>query len=385
MSELRIRVYNVHFGDGILVTIPGTDHPMHLLIDVGNLLRGKEGAGDDAVFEPVVRDILAELDGNPVDLYVLTHEHLDHAQGLFLAKQRFGLELPVTRAWLTASAALDYYDRFPDAEKRKLVEDTFAIAETLAIDDAAVGALHLNNNPQSTKQCIDYLRATADKTEYVSRGKKKQLGEASIRVLAPEEDTTVYYGSSLAIGAGIGEPGGARTAGISPPPGVDAGAYADLVDRRARSVAGNLLAIDKANNNTSVVLAVEWQGWRLLFPGDAEQASWWRMHDQQLLEPVHVLKVAHHGSWNGTPPDEVLDTILPSAPGADGRPRHALVSTHSGGYDSVPDQPTLDRIALHATTLTTFDDERLWYELTLSTDGTATVSHGPPAAAPPGP
>ena len=131
------------------------------------------------------------------------------------------------------------------------------------------------------------------------------------------------------------------------------------------------------------MLAVEWQGWRLIFPGDAEQASWWQMHEQQLLEPIHVLKVAHHGSWNGTPPDEVLDTLLPAGGAADGRPRHALVSTHRGGYDSVPDQPTLDRIADRATLLTTLDDERLWYEVALEADGTATVSHAP-TPAPPG-
>src|SRR3712207_7480481 len=30
-----------------------------------------------------------------------------------------------------------------------------------------------------------------------------------------------------------------------------------------------------------------------------------------VLEPVHFLKVAHHGSHNGTPDGEILDAILP--------------------------------------------------------------------------
>ena len=43
MSELRIRVYDVHFGDGILVTVADAGgEPRHLLIDVGNLLHGKQ-------------------------------------------------------------------------------------------------------------------------------------------------------------------------------------------------------------------------------------------------------------------------------------------------------------------------------------------------------
>ncbi len=389
MSELRIRLYDVHFGDGILITVADEGvEPRHLLIDVGNLLHGKQLAGDDAVFQPVVQDILAELGGRSVDLYVLTHEHLDHAQGLLLAKERFGLEVPVARAWLTASAALDYYDRFPDAEKRQLAMDTFAIAETLAAaedDDAAengLGALFLNNDPRSTTQCVAYLRTLGATTQFVSRGAAADVGSATVHALAPEEDTTVYYGRSLALDAGIGSPGvtGVKAAGVlEPPPGVDAGTYADLLARRARSVGGNLLAIDKANNDTSVVLLIEWQGWRLLFPGDAEQKSWWQMHELAVLQPVHVLKVAHHGSWNGTPPDDVLDSILPTVP-LDARPRHALVSTHPGGYASVPDQPTLDRIGARATLLSTLDDDTLWVELALDADGTATVRHGPPVA-----
>jgi len=377
MSELRVRVYNVHFGDAILVTIDEPAGVRRLLIDVGNLLRGKEGAGDDAVFEPVTRSILTELAGDPVDLYVLTHEHLDHAQGLFLAHSRFNLTVPVDRVWLTASAALDYYDRFKDAEVRKIAEDTFAAAESLALDlDDPVSPLFLNNNPSSTRQCIDYLRDLANTTEFVFKGKSTSLGSASLDVLAPEEDSSVYYGTGLALAPGIaGSP--LDAAAVTPPPGVDAGVFADLLARRRRAVGGNMLAIDKANNNTSVVLNIEWLGWRLLFPGDAEQASWWSMSEQHLLAPVHILKVAHHGSWNGTPPDEILESILPGDHSPDGRPRYALVSTHRGGYDSVPHQPTLDRIATRAETLSTLDDDHLWYEVVLADTGTASVRHGP--------
>jgi hypothetical protein len=378
MSELRIRVYNVHFGDGILVTIDEPRGTRRLLIDVGNLLRGSDGAGDDSVFKAVVEDILAELGGQPVDLYVLTHEHLDHAQGLFLASTRFNLTVPVDRVWLTASAALDYYDRFADAELRKIAEDTFTAARRLMADgDEQMEALFLNNNPTSTRQCIDYLRSLAGAAEYVFRGQTAALGTAKVRVLAPEEDSTVYYGAGMGLAPGIAATGTGVGDVVAPPPGVDVGVYADLLARRRGAVGGNMLAIDKANNNTSVVLGVEWQGWRLIFSGDAEQASWWTMGSRNLLDPVHVLKVSHHGSWNGTPPDELLDLVLPVDGSPDGRSRFALVSTHRGGYDAIPDTPTLDRIASRATMLTTIDDDRLWFELALDEAGTASVRHGP--------
>lgn len=48
-----------------------------------------------------------------------------------------------------------------------------------------------------------------------------------------------------------------------------------------------------------------------------------------------VVKISHHGSHNGTY-DELLDDLMPPQ-SPDGRERHALVSTHDGDWDSVPD------------------------------------------------
>ena len=89
MSDLVVRAYNVGFGDAILVSVPeatggDNEETRHLLIDVGNLLAGE--GNQDEVFTGVVADI-AERTGGVVDLYVMTHEHLDHVQGLLAAKR----------------------------------------------------------------------------------------------------------------------------------------------------------------------------------------------------------------------------------------------------------------------------------------------------------
>ena len=84
-------------------------------------------------------------------------------------------------------------------------------------------------------------------------------------------------------------------------------------------------------NNVSVVLLLEWRGRRLLFTGDAEwkgtgvregrrNSTWDVMLDvpevkDVLLEPLDLLKVAHHGSHNGTPfykggAEEVLQRMV---------------------------------------------------------------------------
>jgi len=87
---LRVRMYNVLFGDAILVSLFEGGEARHILIDVGNVT----GVGGDTdVFRPVIDDVLAELNGSPLDLYVMTHEHMDHVKGLLYANDKLNLQL----------------------------------------------------------------------------------------------------------------------------------------------------------------------------------------------------------------------------------------------------------------------------------------------------
>lgn len=360
MATLRVRVYNVRFGDAVLVTIPdrrgSKTTTRHILIDVGNVLRGD--GGEDAVFGPIVEDIRSVVGGKPLDLYIMTHEHLDHVQGLFYGSSRLGLELDVERAWLTASAEPNYYATHPAARRKKL-EATDAYRQAgrfLAAEPVAEEALRpllVNNDPNRTGQCVAYLRelASTKPPTYVHRetdlAGTHPFREAKLKLWAPEEDTSIYYGSfqPVAFRARPGVDGGnARSLVVpAPPRGVDTGAFYGLVESRQRGVFDNLLAIDRAANNSSIVLALEWRGYRLLFPGDAEHRSWNEMDKRGLLEPVHFLKVAHHGSWNGTPTGELLDKLLPVPP-QDERPRYAAISTCQNTYNNVPDAETRERL-----------------------------------------
>ena len=376
MSDLVVRAYNVGFGDAILVSVPevedgGPETVRHLLIDVGNLLAGH--GNSDAVFTTVVADI-ARLTGGTVDLYVMTHEHLDHVQGL-LAASRAGIALTARHAWLTGSAHPDYYDTHEEARKRRLdarlaIEDAARLQE--AAPDPEVEMMVRNNSAMlpagafglRTADYVDHLRTLAGPgdTHYVDRttdlAGRHPFREARLRILAPEEDTASYYGRSTggsltAAGTGSGAAAGTRPLRTldAPPAGVSPGAYFDLLAARRESIRGRIRQIDAANNNTSVVLELEWRGWRLLFAGDAEVKSWKRMHEQGDLRPVHFVKVSHHGSHNGTY-EELFDELMPPV-APDGRPRHALVCTHVGDWDSVPDDDTLavyaGRARLHDT------------------------------------
>ncbi len=399
-DELVVRMYNIRFGDAILVTVPdrnpatGRTITRRILIDVGNAPRvaGSGEGGDDEVFDEVVGDILDVLDGHPLDLYVMTHEHLDHVQGLFHASTTHPEldlvnRLKVRHVWLTASAAPDYYTsgRFPEAAKQKLAFDEMhrRVTELMATRPAAATKdlleLLANNDPTKTTQCVEFLRTLNPKrTHYVHRGRRLRgthsFREAKLSVWAPEEDVSDYYGRFVPLDAGAvpSLPAAGRrsrrmppAADPLPPPGVDVGAFLRLVEARRSGAYDNLLTIDKAANNTSIVFALEWRGWRLLFAGDAELRSWKTMAREDVLKPVHFLKVSHHGSHNGTPADEIFDAILPAA-SPDGRPRHSVISTWVDTYPGIPHAPTNTRLATRTTVHSTLDRrDDLFYEVAL--------------------
>jgi len=389
-DKIRVRIYNVRFGDAILVTVPdrdpvsGTTTERRILIDVGNVL-AKEG-GADLVFKPVLDHIIGELNGKPIDLYVMTHEHLDHVQGLFFADKKVyapgGLKqkLRVDHAWLTGSAAPDYYDTHPKAKKeKKLFEDAYAAIERhLQAAPAAAAAsfysLMANNSTSATKNCVEFLRnlAPAAKTFYVHRGfdtaGKHPFKEARFEIWAPEEDTSSYYKSLLPMafaGGGAADAPASAYALPVPPPGVDAGAFYDLVKWRASGFADNILAIDKAANDTSVVFALEWRGKRLLFAGDAELKSWSMMHAKNVLKPVDFLKVSHHGSHNGTPDAAILDAFFPAGNAAK---RDAVISTwDQETYPGIPHPPTNTKLSGRGRLHSTLDDRnKLFYDVEVS-------------------
>lgn len=379
MSDLVVRAYNVGFGDAILVSVPetsdgGAEETRHLLIDVGNLLAGD--GNDDRVFTGVVQDIV-DRTGGTVDLYVMTHEHLDHVQGLLAAKKA-GVGLTARHAWLTGSAHPDYYDTHDDA-KKKLESARLALADaqrTLRADPDPWLDMMVRNNSAllppgafglRTSDYVDHLRGIApeDQTHYVDNttliAGKHPFTEAVLRILAPEEDTSSYYrnlGPTLTTAdhaTEAMEAADAPSVFSVPPVGVDPAAFFDLQASRRKHTRRQIMEIDKANNNTSVVLELEWRGWRLIFAGDAELGSWRLMHEQGRIRPVHFVKISHHGSHNGTY-DELFDDLMPPD-SPDGRDRHALVSTHDGDWDSVPDAE--GTLSLYSSRCTLHDTRRL--------------------------
>jgi hypothetical protein len=326
-----------------------------ILIDGGNALN-KQG-GDDHVLLQAMRGI-RDATGGRVDLYIMTHEHMDHVQGPLLLHGEDGKDIRAERVWMTASAQPSYYDSHPDAARKpQLAREVPRLIDRQKLPLAAEDLSHIDfvlalNSPRETGRCVTYIAeqvpSLSRRLRYVHadrmpRWTKRQHGVpgVEIEVWAPEEDTSVYYGRfrplTLAPDAGAGG-GPARRVDPTPPPGVGMADFYRLVGSRDSGLVGNALMIDKAGNNSSIVFLLTWKGRRLLFAADAEERSWQHIRRRVALSKVDFLKVSHHGSRNGTPPD-LLDDLL-GPPGSAALTR-TLVSTAAGQYPGVPDDGLL--------------------------------------------
>jgi beta-lactamase superfamily II metal-dependent hydrolase len=362
-----VYVYNVLFGDAILVEVPDAGQRRFVLIDVGNVIAGKAGADEPLL--TVVEDVIART-GGVVDLYVMTHEHLDHVQGLLYAADH-GRRLGARSVWMTASAAPDYYERHSEARRRRTALQSASGAFEAVLGTSAwppgLAGMHALNLAHPTSAYVDHIRSLTPRPHYVHRESDlagtHPFRETELRLLAPEEDTSVYYRrvrahvpSPQARGAtraptreGTSATDSTDSTPLVPPTGVDGSAFFDLVASMNGGLAESLLSLDKASNNTSLVLELVWRGRRLLFAGDAEQESWRLMVERDLLQPVDFLKVAHHGSRTGRPPAEALDRILPASAHASAV---AVLSSHeTEHWKGVPDADAVAELEQRTSTL----------------------------------
>jgi len=370
---VRVRAYNVRFGDCVLISFDTGAGEKHILIDFGNAPAGvRGGGGRNEVFAPVARDIKKRT-GGCIDLLIMTHEHLDHMEGFYSERSVFDT-IMVRHVWMSVMSRPGYYQRYPNAQPEKRARMALrATAERWQREGqwqrlpAPLQALILNNVlALANKQRVDYVRSLAGKKgiRYLSRQrgavKIPALGRGvKLEVLGPERDASVYYktrGKRFWLDAAArinGLPEGRRrsaaaeTAPPTAPKHVAPDEFAELRDEIAELDLADLLAIDKAANNTSLVIRLTVNGKVLLFPGDAEEESWSLIAKKGLLGPVDLLKLAHHGSINGMPFQGTADIMRKVV--KPGKKTVALVCTCRGVYGdtretAIPHHMLMDRL-----------------------------------------
>jgi hypothetical protein len=320
-NRLSVLAYNVLFGDAILIEVPDGKKKQYILIDVGSKTTGDDKKGLHLL--EALKNIHQQT-GGKIDLYIMTHEHLDHVKGLLYGDKE-GIKFRINTVWMPLSSEPGYYDRHPKAKQKRL--------ELLNAVSSFIMLIGESNLPEdlkamldicsgNTNDCVNYIRKSTPNVHYLCRGSdtkgKHPIKNVSFRILAPEEDTGDYFRSIPRFSLSVDEkqPGSKKGLPLPLPlPGVDAGAFYDLIDRMDNGFSESVYAIDRAENDSGLVFELTWRGKRLLLTGDAEEKSWGKIWEEigekSQLKYVDMFKFAHHCSSNGLPTLEILDKILP--------------------------------------------------------------------------
>jgi beta-lactamase superfamily II metal-dependent hydrolase len=380
VSEATIRMYNVGFGDCFLLRLPAEDGERKVLFDCGSHSASKRPRKMSEVVGQIVEDV-RDADGTPrIDVVVGTHRHQDHVSG-FSDEQ--WAEVEVREVWMP------WTEHPTDPEARRIREEQSRTAHRLAmslqLSGDTSGLLELAENQLTNAAAMETLHhgfAGSPRRRFLP-GQPEEgedpgdeladspLGGLGVRVLGPGRAEGVIRDMDPPVGESYLRMSGILVEGedaLSSAFGdewvVDeaefrkGGAFEHLslngnVRSRLAKIASEdqlavAVALEKAVNGTSLVIAFAIGQAVLLFPADAQWGTWEAIlsddETRKLVGRTTFLKVGHHGSHNATPRDFV--ELLAERRGADGDGLAAMVSTNTlKRWPKIPKAELLEALA----------------------------------------
>jgi Metallo-beta-lactamase superfamily len=360
-THLNLYAYQVGFGDCFLLQFVYGEKDAdrrHVLIDFGTTGTRSEDSG--ALMLKIAEDIREKCKGSQLDAVVATHRHADHISG-FATKPGGKGSGDVIRAlkprlvlqpW-TEDLALATNATGPAPKGlRATAGSTRAVSALQSMNSMAEQVAKLASKrprslPFGLAERLDFLGR--DNTKNLSAVENlADMGKAGKSVYAyfglddpfkdllPGVKTHVLGPPTVEQFAGIQKQRstdddefwhfharGAATANAVGGDGVSAfdashvfakrgklprearWAAQHVTNARGNQLLGIVTMLDKAMNNTSLILLLEIGGKRLLFPGDAQIENWsyalGQPEVEAMLADVDLYKVGHHGSLNATP------------------------------------------------------------------------------------
>jgi len=346
-KSVRVRAYDVGFGDCFLLSFVYPSAERHVLIDFGSFPKPKRKSAGN--MPAIARHIQAACRGK-LTAVVATHRHADHISGFATNSKGTGsgdiirackpdvvvqpwtekldaaVDSPGPRGFLSADrnhvAALADMVRFREVLLRRLE------SPPPGWKSAGRELRFLGENGLANAAAVKNLESMAPKggRRYVFCGAESGLGGVlpgvKVRVLGPptisqsdavehmkkHDDAEFWHilaATSESGGVAEGLPFSSRYRRKGGVPG-----FARWMVSRAdallrQQVLSIVRRMDDYLNNTSVILLFEIGGKKLLFPGDAQIENWSyalsKPEIRALLKGVDVYKVGHHGSLNATP------------------------------------------------------------------------------------
>ncbi|MES0175369.1 hypothetical protein [Mesorhizobium sp. M0006] len=363
-SPIRIRMYNVGFGDCFLIFLPTARGEKKVAIDCGSLKNKEHTIGE--ISDLLIEDV-READGVArIDVLIMSHRHADHISGYTNPKWS---QVEVGEVWMPWLESRD------DPEAKAIQKRHRAAALAL---EAAVNKFALDSqladvafNAKSNDDSLDVLHrgfAKRVKPGFFPKGKSvvekipsTALPDIEVFVLGPPRDRGALNRPdpppSQILLTGHREDGeGSEPEKFRPFPDdwEDEYVVGDFdtseVDRAAaKSTMYELAAaeLDAELNNTSLVLLFRVGDDYLLFPGDAQWGPWELILNDEdavaLLRKVTFVKIGHHGSHNGTP-KTLLEDILGTNNKKQGIVQAMISMTPYSKWKDIPHQPILDML-----------------------------------------
>lgn len=382
---IRVRMYDVGFGDCFLVTFPCPGGERTVLIDCGvhAMSRGKHSMS--SVLTDLFRTLRARTPASRVDVVVASHRHQDHVSG-FVDQDRWA-EISVGEVWLpwTEDPADSDARRIKDRQSKRARLLLRLAADKQKDDWQVVAALAENSNPRSYTNSVAmatlhegfsgepqrYFLPESAPGGRITRFTTPNLPGVTVHILGPSRDEADIRDmeppaneSYLALGKGRSIAVEERQSPFDHwriTQGDYAAKYPHLALKKNQIGtvvnAGNLdamalaVSLEKAVNGTSLMLAFEFGDAVLLFPGDAQWGTWDRVlrdpEKSAVVDRATLLKVGHHGSHNATPRQFVEKT-------RDEAIRAALVSvgpTKVPNWKQIPRGPLLAALEARSTTV----------------------------------
>jgi len=411
---LVIRTYQMGFGDCFLLTFQyEAADDRHILIDFGTVKRPE---GRTKLFEEVAASIREETD-EKLHMVVATHRHKDHIGGFGRAKEGKIIEdlKPdlVVQPW-TEDPRIKTDAKHPAASNsgaRRQLMQMNRFSDSYFGDNASGNIRHL---AAADKDLFDKMTFIGEDniTNVAAVKRLMKMGKAgsAVYVHANQEldVSDILPGVEIDV---LGPPtlkqqpsvktishknedqfwimqaaAASRVAnGKSDPFPQHKKARGDWDTKwtryRLKKIRLEMLyqivrILDKALNNTSLILLFRAGGKSFLFPGDAQWENWsFALNDEKILKKlaeVDVYKVGHHASPNATP-KKLWNVFEKKDTTASHERLISLVSTLSGKYgkksnnSEVPRGPLIDALDKHSEVVMTerFGDDILFEEVAI--------------------
>lgn len=363
MAEtVRVRMYNVGFGDCFLLEFPREDlPPFRVLVDCGSHTAGYPSAKwkpEDVVLQ-LIADVTDEKRGAAIDVVVASHRHQDHVSGF---RSPLWKGVTVGEVWMPwtenpndprATEIRDRQSRLALGLNLAFKQQAFdnrwmssdvkqslqSIAGNSLTNEAAMRTLHRGFAGRPSRKFLASRRKALtiagcpglavhvlgpSREESVIRDMDPPTGQSYLRFIAPALDGGATASPTSRHTEYRSTGPFARNLTISPltyendpdlrePLAADVKAAATAM-MRDDDIA-TAVALDKAVNGTSLMLVFEFGKAFLLFPGDAQWGTWnaalSEAKARDVLSRTTFYKVGHHGSHNATPVEFVQNVLNP--------------------------------------------------------------------------